>query len=320
MVLEEYSNVPFNQVNNVDPKQQIVNFNSTGVEKVEVDQVENEPNIFIERGKQAATTLGGAKKGEYDDRRQGKFTIKEKSDAANGNSNSNEPDLSQYPQTIEKITYKTESTTNGGIKVIEVKDITIKDVVERNGQKYIKTKKELRERLTNYICVPMLEEDFRQTMNHIQVAAMSPYANASRQFKGACLTPEQAKELAALVGEDRLQEFVSSTQVKCADEKQCPWAKQEAPIVQNEPKELVDEDKKVEEPTLNEEVIITQTPDTPKEEPTPPKTAKELKAEMKAAKKREKQARKEAKRKAKEARKAAKKAAKAAKKAEKAGS
>jgi hypothetical protein len=317
MVLEEYSNVPFAQVNNVDPKQRIVNYNRNGVERVEVAEVENEPNIFIERGKQQAATLAGPSKGQYDNKRDGKFSIKEESNSSdNENTNSNQPDLSKYPQTTEKISYKTETRNNGTLRVVEVKEITIKDVVERNGQKYISTKTEMRENVTTYSCVPMLEEDFQTAMSYIQRAAASPYSNALNQFKEACLTPKQAEEVAKLIGEDRLDDFVAEAQPKCADEKKCPWGMKEEPIAQNDVKE---EPKEVEEPKEEpkEEPIAENKVEEPKEEPAKPKTAKELKAEMKAAKKREKLAKKEAKRKAKEAKKAAKEAAKAAKKAAK---
>lgn len=288
-VLEQYSAVPIAQVGNADSKQFVTSYNRSGVVKIEVDKVEDEPNIFVERSSNPAnsTTNGVHTGGNLADRREGTFKITEKTGDDNRTATTPEsglkaPNPADYPQIAESISYKTETTKSGGMQIVEVKTITTKEFVEMNGQKFIKSKNEMRETVTNYQCVPMADADFEQASNRAQITAASILQNCIDNFSGKCLAANQAEKLKGMLPESDWNSFLETAKPQCADPNNCPFKVQPTVVT------VLKEEPKVE--PKEEPVVVSEPKEVPK-----PKTAKELKAELKAAKKREKEAAKAAK-------------------------
>ena len=207
LVLEQYSSVPADQVGQADSKQFLTSYNRTGVSKNENAKVEDEPNIFVSRSVGGNDPANSSSDGVYTggnlaDKREGKFKISEGTGDTGTTETaepevkkSNMPDPADYPQITETVTYKTETTKSGGTQIVEVKTVNTKELVEMNGQKFIKSKNEMRETVMPWQCMPMEKEKFEEALNHASVAAASPLYNCVKSVTVACLTAVQAKAI-----------------------------------------------------------------------------------------------------------------------------
>lgn len=199
---------------------------------------------------------------------------------------------------------------DGTTSIIEEKNIIVKKIVERNGQKQMRTRKSTQQIPTDFSCLPMQKESFLSLKNDLNSAeAKDRLSMATEAIEGQCLTPGQIKVLGALMtDEENLNSFAIAAKPTCADAAKFPLNIKEPTVAINEagyPEKDPDPD-----PMPVEEV---KPPAPPK-----PKTKAELKAEMKALKIKQRKEKKAARAKAKAEKAAAKAKAKAEKAAAKA--
>ncbi len=307
--LKTYSTVPQSQVALSSSSQIRVNYNKEGVTVEGMNSAKELAKSEVEQNPQYVRVHGTLDelKTEAEQKRRGQFsggvaTNEEETATA-------APEL-QEGTTITRRYVKGEGSTNS---IVEEITTTTRQIVDRNGQKQMRTKRSMTVIPTDYICMPMPSADFEAMRARVSTLAADQQLTAvQKEIKGACLTTEQLKSLGSLFNKADLELFAMAAQPTAADPNNYPY---ENAIIamEDQPVEVVEPIRV--EPTVaggttnvvtelsvdREEKLITV--DT--------KTKAELRAELKAAKKKEKAERKAAKAKAKAERKAAKAKAKA---------
>ncbi len=295
--LKFYSNVPKNQVQSLNTKQSVVAYNTKGVEAKGLKSTkEIPPNLDIVRNDIVRV------QGDRNDhkKRMGNYSgssSTETKDNSTAETVQKEPEtgttvLSEYIQIV---------NTDGTTKIVDERTTIVKEIVERNGQKQMRTKKSKTHTDTDFTCLPMKKEAFvaliqsvEKTENKLEVA--------QNGVKGQCMTPGQIKTIGDLIKSDaEKNNFAIAAKSVCADPSKFPYTITEPVVVKQEE---VEKEKVVEVVKEEEETLVVEKK---------PKTKAELKAELKALKQKEKAEKLADKQK----KKAEKKAAKAKEKAEK---
>lgn len=192
---------------------------------------------------------------------------------------------------------------DGTSSIVEERVTTIKDIVERNGQKQIRTKKGTTHTPTDFNCLPMEKEKFVALKKSVQAAEADQRLTLAQDgVKGQCMTPAQLKVIGDFILSDvDRNNFAIAAKSTCADPKKFPFEITEPVAVEEKvvEKEVTEVEKIIEEEKEVEEKIIEEN-----------KTEAQLKAELKALKQKEKLAKKAAKAKEKAAKAEAKRKAK----------
>lgn len=307
--LKQYSSVPMAQVQSTSNKQTVLAYNKAGVTIQGMENAKDMSKDMVEQHEDIARVHGTIEE-EAESKRAGKFSgsakdIKGETDAAAA---------SPTPQVEEKegttIINKYIETTNadGTTSIVEESTTLIKEIVVRNGQRQMRTKRSVALTPTDLNCLPMEKESFTNLKNTVKNAAADQRLSiAQNGIKGQCMTPNQIKSVGDLIlGDVDQNNFAIAAKAVCANPKKFPYTISD-PVVVKEPKV---EPKVVEKEVVKEEPVVVA-------EPVKVKTKAELKAELKALKTAEKAKKKAEKAAAKAKKKAEKEAAKAKKKAEK---
>ena len=161
---------------------------------------------------------------------------------------------------------------DGTKSIVEERVTTIKQIVEHNGQRQMKTKTGTTHTPTDFNCLPMEKAAFIALKESVQKAATDQRLSlAENGVKGQCMTPGQIKAIGDLILSDvDRNTFAIAAQPTCADPKKFPYTITEPVAVKEEPAPK-------EEPTPKEEIKTEQ------------KTEAEIKAELKAFKQKEKE-------------------------------
>lgn len=305
--LKSYSAVPLSQVGQASGSQIRVNFNKEGVT---VDGMDNANDLSKNEVEQNPTytrvhgTLDELKE-EAEKKRRGQFSgstpVAEQEVAAAT------PQLEEGT-TITKRYIKTDNA-DGTVSIVEEATTTIKEVVTRNGQQQMRTKRSVAMTPTDFTCLPMEGTSFKAMLTRVQGLPQADRLTAVREeIKEACLTPAQIKTIGNLFdNKEELNLFAMAAQPVSADPNNFPYEVDAVAMVE----EPVEEPAEIE--AVEEEVIeIEEEPVAVVEEEPVAKTKAELRAELKAAKIRERNERKAARLEAKIARKKARAEAKAA--------
>lgn len=309
--LKQYSSVPTAQVQSISNKQTVLTYNATGVN---IQGMNNATEIGKDMVVQhsSITRVHGTIEEEAESKRAGKFSgssvaNNEKTDAAAAT-----PTPTPSAKTEEKegttIINKYIETTNadGTTSIVEEATTLIKQVVVRDGQRQMRTKRNVMHTPTDLTCLPMEKEAFTSLKNAVQNAtAEQRLSIAQNGIKDQCMTSNQIKTIGNLILSDvDRNNFAIAAKGGCANLKKFPYTISD-PVVVNEPK-------------VEEEVVVVKEEPVVVAEPVKEKTKAELKAELKALKAKEKAEKTAAKVKAKAEKTAAKVKAKAEKAAAKA--
>ena len=303
--LKSYSAVPLSQVGQASGSQIRVNFSKEGVTvdgmndatDLSKNEVEQNPTYTRVHG-----TLDELKE-EAEKKRRGQFSGS--TPVAEQEVATATPQLEEGT-TITKRYIKTDNA-DGTVSIVEEATTTIKEVVTRNGQQQMRTKRSVAMTPTDFTCLPMEGTSFKAMLTRVQGLPKADRLTAVREeMKDACLTPAQIKSIGNLFdNKEELNLFAIAAQPVSADPNNFPY-EVDAVAMEEEP---------VEEPVYIAEVVEEEVeePVAVVEKPEPvAKTKAELRAELKAAKARERNERKAAKLEAKIARKKARAEAKAA--------
>lgn len=307
--LKQYSSVPSNQVQALNTKQTTLPYNQTGVVVRGLKSAKDISDDMIVK-KTEINRVHGAITNDPKSKRVGKFSGS--SSDLTGNSNTTEPTAQQPEQTEGTTIIKKyiETTNADGTKsIVEEATTLIKEIVVRNGQRQMRTKRSVTHTPTDLSCLPLEKEAFIALKKSVEEAANEQRLDiAQNGIKDKCMTSGQIKAIGDMILTDVDQNaFAMTAKPICADPKNFPYTTS-APVSVNEKKEEV-----VEEIKDAAEEVVDETP-IKEEIVTKEKSKAELKAELKALKQKQKAEKAAAKAKAK----AEKAAAKAKAKAEKA--
>lgn len=305
--LIEYSNVPISQVKTVASNQVVKTYTESGVAVRGIKDAKDLPKDMVRQEQGVDNMMHGERSiDDIESKRRGTFKVSEetKTDA---------PTAQAAPETGTTTTaeYVKVENADGTTSIIEEKTITIKEVVTKNGQQFLKTKNNKVQTVTDFDCLPMNKDAFLSLKDKM-MAASDKLATAKAAVQNQCMTPAQIKVIGDMIANPSdLNEFAIVAKDACADSKKFPFAIQEPAIVQNNPikDEVENTDVAVNTPT---ETVQTEASVVVEEGKL--QTKAELKAQLKAEKARLKMEKKAAKEKAKVEKKAAKAAAKEAKK------
>lgn len=329
-VFNHYSEVPIEQTNTVSSNQLMVEYTNKGLEHKQVKPIEEEPGEATAAtnsdGVYTGGDLTGKREGEIKmvtyvapdgtvkkvTQEEAQRLMKEANKTTTASTTNNEPETGS----TETRAYKKEVHADGSVSIIEEVTTITKVIVEKDGQKMLKTKKQTMQYPTSFGCMPM-EKDLHQAleMKITNAANTDRLELAKAGVKDQCLTSHQVKIIGNLLveGTDR-NSFAKFAKDFCADPKNYPYKVEDPVIVAK-----VDDPKKIDNGnTTTTTTTTTNGVGEPKViEPEKELTAKEMKikmkAELKLKKLKEKEEKKAAKLAAKEAKKKAKEAAKAAK-------
>jgi hypothetical protein len=310
--LKQYSSVPMAQVQSISNKQTVLAYNSTGV-TIQGMQNATEMNKDMVEQRGSIPVVHGTIEEIAESKRAGKFSgsssdMKDKPDVATSSPTPTpQTEVAAGSEADEKaeegtfIINKYIETVNadGTTSIIEETTTLIKQIVSRDGQRQMRTKRNVALTPTELTCLPMEKETFANLKKEVQgTDADQRLGLAQNGIKDQCMTSNQIKAIGDLIlGDVDRNNFAIAAKEVCANPRKFPYTITD-PVV-------IKEVKVVEDAVVEDAVVV--------EEPTKVKTKAELKAELKALKAKQKEEKVAAKAKAK----AEKAAAKAKKKAEK---
>ena len=307
--LKQYSSVPLSQIPSISNKQTVLTYNGTGVS---IQGMNDATEIDKDMVKQSSTItrVHGTIEEEAESKRTGKFSGS--SVASNGNTDAAAATPTPPAKTEEKegtfIINKYIEMTNadGTTSIVEEATTLIKQIVVRDGQRQMRTKRNVMHTPTDLTCLPMEKEAFTNLRNSVQNATTEQRLGIAKNgIKGQCMTPNQIKSVGDLILSDVDQNnFAIAAKGVCANPKKFPYTISDPVVIKEEPKV--------------EEVVVVKEEPVVVAEPAKEKTKAELKAELKALKAKQKAEKTAAKVKAKAEKTAAKVKAKADKAAAKA--
>ncbi|MGH1334564.1 MAG: hypothetical protein ACRBFS_00440 [Aureispira sp.] len=307
--LKSYSTVPRNQVGQASSSQVQTPYNRTGVTVNGMNDAKELSKEEVEQQATYARVHGSIDqlKEEAEKKRRGQFSGSGSETTVQQEVASAAPKVEEGT-TITKRYIKTDNA-DGTVSIVEEATTTIKEVVERNGQQQMRSRRSIAMTPTDFTCLPMEGASFKTMLARIQGLSKEERLTAvQKEIKGACLTPAQIKAIGHLF-EDKteLNLFAMAAQPTVADPNNFPYETNAVAMVEDPIAAPIAEERTVVAEPVAEETLVEV-----KEEVASTKTKAELRAELKAAKARERAARKAAKAKAKAERKAAKEKAKAA--------
>lgn len=308
--LKQYSSVPTAQVQSVSTKQTVLTYNGAGVS---IQGMNNATEIDKDMVKQSSTIarVHGTIEEEAESKRTGKFSgssvpSNENTDAAAAAATPTPPAKTEEKEgTFITNKYIETTSADGTTSIVEESTTLIKQVVVRDGQRQMRTKRNVMHTPTDFTCLPMEKEAFTNLRNSVQNATAEQRLDiAEKGIKGQCMTPNQIKSVGDLIlSEVDQNNFAIAAKGVCANPKKFPYTISDPVVVKEEPKV--------------EEVVVAKEEPVVVAEPAKEKTKAELKAELKALKAKQKAEKVAAKVKAKAEKTAAKVKAKADKAAAK---
>ncbi|MFK7797812.1 MAG: hypothetical protein AB8E82_10195 [Aureispira sp.] len=306
--LKAYSTVPLSQVGQASSSQMSVRYNREGVVvenmKSANELADSQRNATYDRVHGSIDDL----KAKAEKNRRGQFSGSSGS-VAEQETATTAPQMEEGT-TIAKRYLKTDNA-DGTVSIVEEATTTIREIVTRNGQQQMRSRRSVAMTPTNFTCLPMEAANFKALLKRVEGMDKSQrLAAAQKEIKDACLTPGQIKAIGGLFEDkEALNLFAMAAQPTSADPNNFPYEVNAVAIAE----EVIEQEPVAEEKTVATDAVEEENvSNTAKEEPVI-KTKAELKAELKAAKVRERAERKAAKEKAKAERKAAKEKAKAEK-------
>lgn len=306
--LKSYSAVPLSQVGRASGSQIRVNFSREGVTVDGMDNAKELSKSEVEQNPTYTRVHGNLEelKEEAEKKRRGQFS---------GSTPVGEQEVAAAEPKLEEgttITKRYIQTDNGDgtVSIVEEATTTIKEVVTRNGQQQMRTKRSVAMTPTDFTCLPMEGTAFKGMLDRVKGLPKEERLTAVRtEIKDACLTPNQIKTIGDLFeNKEELNRFALAAQPVAADPNNFPYQVDAVAMVEEPVEEPIDIGEHVEE-VVEEE--LEEPVEVVEEEPVV-KTKAEIKAELKAAKARERAEKKAARLEAKIARKKAKAEAKAA--------
>lgn len=322
--LKQYSSVPTAQVQSTSNKQTVLAYNPAGVNIQGMNNATEIDKDMVEQHSEVVRVYGTIEE-EAESKRAGKFSGSS-SDIDNGKEVAAtspaptpkiETKVEEMDGTEEKegttIINKYIETTNadGTTSIVEETTTLIKQIVVRNGQRQMRTKRNLALTPTDLTCLPMEKETFTNLKKEIQNLESDQRLNVARNgIKDQCMTSNQIKAIGDLILSDvDRNHFAIAAKDGCADPRKFPYTISHDAALTEET--VVETDKPVKEEVIKEEPVVVA-------QPAKEKTKAELKAELKALKAKQKIEKAAAKAKAKAEKAAAKAKAKAEKAAAKA--
>lgn len=302
--LQQYSSVPKGQVKTLQTGQTVQAYNKSGVAVKGLKSADQIDPNNIARQETIRRVQGDHKDHE---KRMGQFS------GANGTTT---PETSDEPTQALPTTgttiineYLEVENTDGTSKIIDQRTTIIKEIVERNGQKQLRTKKNKTQIDTDFNCLPIAKDTFLALKTAVKTAT-DKLVVAKKGIEGKCMTPNQIKAIGDLIqDEDSLNAYAKLAQKACASPNRFPYEIKE--VEESTAETVATESQKIEAIIEQEKVIEEKIIEEHKTEAQLKAELKALKAkarlEKKIAKQKEKLAKKEAKRKAKEAKAASKK-------------
>lgn len=303
--LKQYSNIPLSQAKMVESNQFVQYYDEKGVEVRGVKNA-NQLSQDVVEGSEDLNMI----QGDIESKRMGKFKVTEKETTDNTAPAATQPETPETGTTIVSEYIKVENA-DGTTSIVEQKTTTYKEVVERNGQKFLKKKSNKAQYPTDFNCLPLNKDKFLALKDKVS-SSTDKLSVAMAGIKDQCMTPAQLEVIGNLLPKNQLNDFAMEARSTCANPKKFPFTIEE-PVVAVEENPVKEE--------VVEEEVVTEAEVVEKEEDTNPKlveaeimTKAELKAALKAEKARVRAEKKAARKKAKAERKAARAAAKAARK------
>lgn len=307
--LKQYSSVPMAQVESISNKQTVLAYNEAGVSVQGMNNAKDMSKEMVEQHEDI-TRVHGTIEEEAESKRAGKFSgsatdIEGKTETAAATPT---PQVEDKEGTTIINKYIQTNNADGTTSIVEESTTLIKEIVVRNGQRQMKTRRSVVHTPTDLTCLPMEKEAFISLKEAVQNAATDQRLSiAQKGINGQCMTPNQIKSVGDLIlGDVDQNNFAIAAKEVCANPKKFPYTIAD-PVVVKEP---TVEPKVVEKEVVKEEPVVVA-------EPAKEKTKAELKAELKALKTKQKAEKTAAKAKAKAEKKAKKEAEKAKKKADK---
>jgi hypothetical protein len=307
--LKQYSSVPTAQVQSISNKQTVLSYNEAGVNiqgmndatEINKDMVVQHSNI---------SRVHGTIEEEAESKRAGKFSgssvdIDAKKDVA-ATTPTPTPQIEEKEGTSIINQYIETTDADGITSILEETTTLIKQVVVRDGQRQMRTKRNIMHTPTDLTCLPMGKEAFTSLKNTVQSATAEQRLSLAQDgIKDQCMTSNQIKAIGDLIlGDVDRNNFAITAKEGCANPKKFPYTISDVVAVK--------------EPKVEEEVVVVKEEPVVVTEPAKEKTKAELKAELKALKAKAKAEKTAAKVKAKAEKTAAKVKAKAEKAAAKA--
>ena len=307
--LKQYSSVPTAQVQSISNKQTVLTYNETGVNIQGMNNAtEIDKDMVVQHS--SITRVHGTIEEEAESKRAGKFSgssvdIDAKKDVA-ATTPTPTPQIEEKEGTTIINKYIETTNADGTTSIVEEATTLLKQVVVRDGQRQMRTKRSIMHTPTDLTCLPLEKEAFTSLKNSVQNAtAEQRLSIAQNGIKDQCMTSNQIKTIGDLIlGDVDRNNFAIAAKGGCANLKKFPYTISD-PVV-------------VKEPKVEEEVVVVKEEPVVVAEPAKEKTKAELKAELKALKAKEKAEKTAAKVKAKAEKTAAKVKAKAEKTAAKA--
>lgn len=296
--LQHYSSVPKSHVKTLQTGQTVLPFDKIGVE---VHGLKSADQIAAKNLAQQESIQ--RVQGDHKDhtKRMGQYS----SDPASTKANQLKQEA-KMPTTGTSILneFVAISNTDGTTKIVDQRTTITKEIVERNGQKQLRTQKSKSQVDTDFHCLPLSKDSFLVLKSKV-AGASDKVAIIQQSLVKLCLTPNQIKTIGDLFDDkETLNKYAQVIQSTCASPGRFPYDLN-AMKNQEEPLSDIDKVNKTTEEIVEQEIekeVVAKT-----------KTAADLKAELKALKTKAKLNKKLEKQQAKMARKAAKKQAKEAK-------
>ncbi len=296
--LQQYSAVPKSQVKTLQTGQTVLPFDKIGVEVQGLKSADQIAAHKIAQQESIQRVQGNHKDHA---KRTGQYS----SDSASTGTNQLEQEA-KNPATGTSIINEFIAiiNTDGTTKIVDQRTTITKEIVERNGQKQLRTQKSKSQVDTDFNCLPLAKDSFLVLKTRV-ASASDKVAIVQQSLLKLCLTPNQIKTIGDLFDDkETLNNYAQLIQSTCASPGRFPY---DLNAMKNQEEPLSD----VEEVNKTTEEIVEQ--EIEREVVAEVKTAAELKAELKALKIKAKLEKKLKKQQAKIARKAAKKRAKEAK-------
>jgi hypothetical protein len=307
--LKAYSTVPLSQVGQASSNQMRVRYNREGVVVEDMksanELADSQRNATYNRVHGSMDDL----KEEAEKNRRGQFS------GSSGTATESET-TTAAPQMEEGVTitkrYIKTDNADGTVSIVEEATTTTKEIVTRNGQQQMRSKRSIAMTPTNFSCLPMEAASFKALLERVKNSDKNErLATAQKEIKDACLTPNQIKAIGNLFeNKEELNQFAIAAQPTSADPNNFPYEVNAVAVAE----EVIEQEPVAEEKTVTTDAVEeAEASETTKKEPII-KTKAELKAEIKAAKQKAKAELKAAKARERAKRKAAKEKAKAERK------
>ncbi|MCH2021041.1 MAG: hypothetical protein MK207_01070 [Saprospiraceae bacterium] len=198
--------------------QTIIAYNKAGVEVKGIRSADELSKQKVHRNSEIYRVQGN--RVEHESRRE-KFSGSENNITNNNPDQNFETEPETGTTTISE--YIEVANTDGTVSIVDQKTIIIKQIVERNGQKILRTKKNKTLTPTNFECLPMNKSAFLELLSAIENSSDKLFV-AKKGVKGQCMTPKQIKTIGDMLNNDEdKNDFAIAALVTCAEPLKYPY-------------------------------------------------------------------------------------------------